>query len=134
MEIHFQIIGWILVVLALVHIDFPRRFNWPIELKHLSLINRQMMRVHTLFIALVILLNGLLFIFCAKELTEPGKLGVAINIGLFVFWSLRCILQHIGYSSALWKGKTFETTVHIFFSFFWLYISIVLGLNLWQLV
>ncbi|MGL4599215.1 MAG: hypothetical protein ACRCYO_16965, partial [Bacteroidia bacterium] len=56
----------------------------------------------------------------------------AINLGFFIFWALRCVLQQVGYSSAIWKGKTFETAIHVFFSFFWLYISIVLGVNLWQ--
>jgi hypothetical protein len=41
MEIHFKIIGVLLIALALVHIVFPKYFNWDKELKSLSLINRQ---------------------------------------------------------------------------------------------
>jgi hypothetical protein len=124
MEIHFKVIGILLMVLALVHIIFPSYFNWKEELKALSLINREMMMVHTLFIALTILLMGLLCLTSSRELLETN-LGKKISLGLAVFWSLRLLIQFIGYSSVLWKGKRMETTVHILFSLFWTYLSVV---------
>jgi hypothetical protein len=122
MEIHFRIAGSLLTLLALVHVIFPRYFNWKEELKSLSLINRQMMTVHTFFIALVVFLMGLLCLTSATELIE-SKLGKTICLGFGIFWIIRLFLQFFGYSSKLWKGKTFETTVHILFSFFWAYLS-----------
>ena len=47
MHIHLKIIGVLLMSLALVHVIFPRYFHWKEELKDLSLMNRQMMKVHT---------------------------------------------------------------------------------------
>jgi hypothetical protein len=34
-------------------------------------------------------------------------------------------VQFFGYSSKVWKGKSFETTIHILFAVLWTYISIV---------
>ena len=56
MEVHLKIIGILLMLLALVHTIFPRYFNWKNELKELSLMNRQMMKIHTFFIAVTVFL------------------------------------------------------------------------------
>lgn len=122
MEIHYKIIGVLLLVLALVHFVFPRYFNWSQELKSLSLINGQIMKVHTFFIALTVFLMGLLCLSSAQEIIET-QLGKKIALGLGVFWTLRLVIQFFGYSSTLWKGKTFETSVHIFFALLWAYLS-----------
>jgi len=128
MEIHFQIIGFSLMALALVHVIFPKYFNWKKELKSLSLINKQMMMVHTFFIALVVFLMGLMCLTSAKELIETN-LGKKISLGLGVFWSLRLLIQFFGYSVKLWKGKPFETIIHFLFSGLWLYLSLVFWMN-----
>ena len=124
MEIHFHIIGCLFIVLALSHIIFPRYFNWKQELSKLSLVNRQIMVVHSFFIALMVLLIGLLCLTSAHELiTTP--LGKRISLGCGIFWGARLLMQFVGYSSKLWKGRLFETGVHIVFSIFWTYISVV---------
>jgi hypothetical protein len=124
MEIHYKIIGILLMLLALIHIIFPKYFNWKDELKSLSLINREMMTIHTLFIAVVVFLMGLLCLTSATALIETD-LGKRISLGLGIFWGLRLITQFFGYSTELWKGKSFETTVHVLFSLFWTYLTIV---------
>lgn len=124
MELHLRIIGTLLSLLAFVHIIFPRYFNWKKELASLSLINRQMMQVHTIFIAFTVLLIGLLCLTSAHELVTT-ELGRRITLGLGVFWAVRFIFQLFVYSGELWKGKRFETTVHIAFTFFWLYMSAI---------
>lgn len=124
MEIHLQIIGTLLIVLSLIHVVFPRYFNWKSELQHLSLINRQMMTVHTFFIALTVFLIGLLCVTSASELIETS-LGRKISLWLAVFWTIRLFTQIFIYSPMLWKGKTFETIVHILFTIFWAYMSLV---------
>lgn len=124
MEIHLKIIGLLLCVLALAHVAFPRYFNWKTELQTLSLINRQMMIVHTFFIALTVFLMGLLCFTSSKELINT-RLGQTIALGFAIFWSIRLLIQFFGYSAELWKGKTFETSIHIIFSLLWLYLSYV---------
>lgn len=114
----------LLMALALVHAIFPRYFNWTNELRSLSLINREMMYVHTFFIALVVLMMGILCVTSPHELTGT-ILGKRIAVGFSVFWFIRLLIQFFGYSPALWKGKKFETAVHILFTLFWTYLSIV---------
>ena len=128
MQIHFKIIGVLLMILALVHAIFPKYFKWKEELNSLSLINRQMMKIHTFFIALMIFLIGLLCLTSAVDLTDT-KLGKNISLGLGIFWSIRLFIQFFGYSSELWKGKTFETIIHILFCGFWTYLSVVSWVN-----
>lgn len=124
MNIHLNIIGSLLIVLALVHSIFPKYFNWDIELKSLSLMNRQMMTVHTFFIALTVLLMGLLCLTSSIEIIETN-LGKKLSLGLGIFWTIRLFIQLFVYSPKLWKGKTFETIIHIIFLILWTYISVI---------
>ena len=115
MLIHINIIGVILIALALVHIIFPKYFNWDKELKSLSLINRQMMTIHTFFIAFTVFLMGLLCLTSSNQLIESNK-KKKISLGLGLFWSVRLFIQFFGYSADLWRGKKLETLIHILFS------------------
>jgi len=124
MELHLKIIGALLVFLALLHYFFPKRFNWEQELSSLSLINRQLMYIHSFFIAFVIFLMGLLCFTSANELLNTS-FGKRILLGLAIFWTVRLFVQFFGYSPKLWKGRSFETTVHIVFSLFWIYLVVV---------
>ncbi len=130
MEIHFKIIGYLLVALALLHAGFPRRFQWEAELKPLSLLNRQMMYVHTLFVAVMVLMMGVLCITSAAEL-QNTTLGHRLSLGLGIFWALRLGIQFFGYSSELWRGKRFETLIHILFSMLWAYLTFVFLYSYW---
>lgn len=128
MEIHFTIIGSSLIILALLHAIFPKYFNWKQELTSLSIMNRQIMYVHSFFIALMVFLIGLLCITSSHELLHT-TLGKRIALGLGIFWAARLFVQFFGYSSKIWKGKPFETIVHILFSIFWTYLSTIFMLT-----
>jgi len=127
-EIAIKIAGVILISLSLIHFIFPSYFNWKEELAKISLVNRQMMQVHTFFIALVVFLMGLLCLTSTSELIGTN-LGKQISLGLAIFWFLRLLIQLFGYSSKLWKGKLFETAVHIFFTLLWMFLSTVFMVN-----
>ena len=124
MKTQFNVIGILLIVLACIHIFFPKYFNWKEELKSLSLINRQMMTVHTFFIALTVSLMGVLCLTSASGLIET-ELGKKISFGLGLFWAIRLFFQFFVYSPKLWKGKKFETIMHFSFAFLWAYLSFV---------
>lgn len=123
MEIHLKFIGILLIILSIMHIGFPKYFNWKTEFENISLINKQMMYVHTFFVALLVFLMGVFSFFYAKEIITT-KLGRVISFGFTIFWLTRLLFQFFIYSSALWKGKTFETIMHILFSIFWSYLII----------
>ena len=122
MILQLKLVGFFLVVLALLHAAFARYFNWRTEFAAVSLINRQMMYVHTFFIAFAVLLMGLLCLSSAAELVGT-PLGRRVALGCGVFWLARLLIQFFGYSAELWRGKRFETSVHIVFIGFWTYLS-----------
>jgi hypothetical protein len=119
MLLHLKLIGLFCVGLALLHVVFPKRFGWKQELQSLSLLNRQLMYVHTF---LVVLLIGILCLTSANDLIQT-RLGKQICLGLAIFWGLRLVFQVAVYSPALWRGKRFETVVHIVFSILWTYFT-----------
>ncbi|WP_045465917.1 hypothetical protein [Sporocytophaga myxococcoides] len=124
MELHLKIIGITSMILAFIHVIFPKYFDWENELQSVSLINKQLMYVHTFFIALVVFLFGMFCFFSAEELLNT-KLGKQVVLALAVFWGLRMLFQFFVYSPKLWKGKALETFVHIVFSLIWTYFTVV---------
>ena len=128
LEIQIRIAGALLIILSLIHAIFPKYFNWKQDLKPLSLINKQMMITHTFFIALTVLLMGILCFTSAGLLMET-ELGKSILLGFAIFWTIRLFIQFFGYSSDLWKGKKFETIVHIVLSCFWLYLCVLFWMS-----
>ena len=89
MELQLKIIGVLLILLALIHAFFPKYFAWNRELSGLSLINRQMMYVHTFFIAFAVLLMGLMCLTSSAEITRT-PLGRKVSFGLALFWAPGC--------------------------------------------
>jgi len=124
MELFLKLSGILLMILALVHIGFPKYFKWKTEFGTISLVNRQMMYIHALFIAIVLFMMGILCLVSSQDLLHTN-LGKRICLGLGIFWLIRLWVQFFGYSSRLWKGKKFETGMHVLFIVFWIYLSTV---------
>ena len=124
MEIHLKIIGICLILLSIMHVGFPTYFKWKKELASLSLINREMMYIHTLFIGIITLMMGILSFFYSSQMINL-EFGRTIAAGLSIFWFIRLVVQFFGYSSKLWRGKKMETVIHVVFSIFWAYLSII---------
>ena len=124
MKLLIHLIGYGLILLALIHVIFPKAFDWKKELATLSLINRQLMTVHTFFIGLTVFLMGILCITSAHELITTA-LGKRILCGLAIFWGIRLLSQLFWYSPQLWKGKPRETSIHILFLAIWTSITII---------
>lgn len=66
--------------------------------------------VHTFFIALTVILMGLLCLTSANELLQLS-LGKKVALGFGLFWGCRLFIQLFVYSAQLWKGKKFEKPV-----------------------
>ena len=131
MVMQLKLIGFFLVILALLHAAFARYFNWRHEFAAVSLINRQMMYVHTFFIAFTVFLMGVLCLTSAPELVDT-TLGRKLALGCGLFWLARLLIQFFGYSTVLWRGKRFETSIHVAFSVLWTYLStifLVIGMS-----
>ena len=124
MEFHLKLVGLCLILLGLVHVIFPKQFNWKQELNSLSVVNREMVYVHTFFIALTLVMIGLLCLTSAPDLIST-EIGRKVSLGFGIFFLFRLAAQFFGYSSSTWRGKTIETIVHFLFTVFWTYITLV---------
>ena len=128
LELPIRIAGGLQIALSLLHTVFPAKFQWREELARLSLINRQLFQVHTLFIALLVLLLGVLSLFFAPALLSSGRLSRLVLSGISFFWFARLLAQFFLYSPVLWRGNRFRTAVHILFSMLWAYLAAVYGM------
>ena len=70
MEPLLELCGLLMIGLALLHLISPTYFHWKEELARISLINRQIMIVHTFFIALTVFLMGLRRVTSADHLSS----------------------------------------------------------------
>ena len=127
LETHLKLAGASLIVLGLAHAFFDKRFAWKEEFSRVSLLNRQMFYVHTFFVALVVVLMGILSLFGTDALTEKTTLGCYVTGAITFFWLCRWVCQFWIYDAQLWRGKKFETFIHGVFSLFWTYLVIVFG-------
>lgn len=124
-EWHLRIAGALQIALALLHLTFPRRFQWKEELARLSPLNRQIFQVHTFFICVVLVLIGTLSLLAPETLLEPTRLSRLVLGGFATFWGLRVLCQWFVYDASLWRGQTFNTVMHALFSLLWLYLTAV---------
>lgn len=125
LELHLRIAGALQIALALLHLDFPKRFRWKEELARLSLLNRQIFLVHTVFICVVLTMIGALSLLAPRTLLEPTSLSRLVLGGFAVFWGLRLVFQWLVYDSRLWRGDSFNTAVHAVLTAIWAYLSAV---------
>lgn len=127
LTIHLKLVGLLILGLCVLNFFLPRRFNWKEELARLSLINRQIFLVHCAFIVLTCAMFGVLSLFFTGLLLEPTPLARLVLIGLTTFWTLRLFMQLFVYSPDLWRGKRFETAMHVVFTGMWAYFAAVYG-------
>ena len=130
--LHLRVVGVLLAVLVVVHAFVPGRLRWSDELPRLSLVNRQIFEVHTLFIVLVLALSSTLLLTSSDALLVPSRLSRALLLGLTLFWGLRMLVQWFYYSPAVWRGNRFNTAAHCVFSTVWVYITTTFGAALWS--
>ena len=125
--LHLKIVGLSLLALAALHVYFPRRFNWSVELAGLSLLNRQIFLVHCFFICLTLVLMGVLSLVFTDALLATTALGRLVAAGLTVFWATRLIAQWFVYDHGLWRGHRLNTGIQFFFTLLWSYYVAVFG-------
>ncbi len=115
--------GALQIALALLHAFFPKRFDWAVELGRLSLLNRQIFIVHTVFVCFTLLLLGSLSAFAPQALLVPTPLSRLVLAGIASFWGLRFLVQWLYYDRVLWRGHRFNTVMHGLFTGVWVYLT-----------
>lgn len=128
---HLQAGGVLMAALVVVNLFVPSRFHWREEMSRLSLVNRQIFQVHSVFLVLTLGLFSALLLTCARALVEPSRLSRVVLSGLTIFWGLRLVMQWFFYSPELWRGHRFNTVVHYAFSAVWIYLTTVFAVALW---
>ena len=128
LELNLRIVGVLLILLGAAHAFFEKRFRWKEELAGISEFTREVHFVHNAYIGLTVALNGLLCLLLADDLVRPSHLALALLLAMTIFWGSRLVIQLFVYSSSLWRGKQFETRVHIAFVLFWMYVT---GVSVW---
>ena len=83
--------------------------------------------MHAIFIALILLMMGLLLLTLPHALLAPTPLARAVCGGLAVFWIIRLWMQWFLYDAELWRGKRFETVMHFAFTGLWILLSATLS-------
>jgi hypothetical protein len=121
--LHLRITGVMLALLVVVNLFVPRRLGWREDMATLSLVNRQIFEVHSIFIVLIVALFSALLLAYGDALLEPTRLSRAVLAGLTVFWGLRMLIQWFYYSPAVWRGNRFNTAMHYLFSAAWTYMT-----------
>ena len=132
LALHLRAVGLLMAALVVVNLFVPRRFRWREEMASLSLLNRQIFEVHSLFIVLTLALFAALLLTSSDALLEPTRLSRAILIGLTIFWSARMFAQWFYYSPDVWRGDRFRTVMHCVFSVTWVYVTATFGAALWR--
>lgn len=74
---HLRIAGALIAGLAVRNVFVPVRFGWREELSRVSLLNRQIFQVHTIFLIVTLALVSVLLLTCADALVEPTRLARA---------------------------------------------------------
>jgi hypothetical protein len=127
-ELHLRIAGAMQLLLALAHVDFPRRFGWREEFARISLLGRQVFYVHMLFLCIVLAMFGALSLFATDALLEPTRLSRLVLLGIAAFWALRLYCQWFVYDPSLWRGQRVRTVIHFVFTGLWAYLTAVYAL------
>lgn len=132
MEGVLRLTGMSLIALALAHVAFAKRLGWKDDFANVSLVNRQIFYVHCLFLCLTLILMGLLCLVWPETLLHASPLGRIVAGGLCLFWLCRLLAQWLVYDSRLWRGKRFETWVHVIFTGVWTYYTALFGAVWWS--
>ncbi len=127
LELALRLAGASHLVLAIAHIPISRYLGWKADLQGASLLTRQIFWVHCFFICLVLTLMGALAACDPATLMTRSPLGLYVNGAIAFFWLVRLFCQWFVYDASLWRGKRFETSIHVLFSVVWMFYVLVYG-------
>ena len=127
LELGLRVAGASHLLLAIAHIPISRHLGWKADIRSASLLTRQVFWVHCFFVCLVLTLMGALAVYDPLTLVARSQLGLYVTGGITLFWTVRLFCQWFVYDSTLWRGKRFETTIHVLFTAIWMFYVAVYG-------
>lgn len=108
-----QFAGVSMVCLALAHLSFSRMLNWREDLRKLTAINRQVFIVHTVFLAIGILMLGVDCIFFSQTLTDRSQLAMVATASFAMCWFSRLVCQLFIFTGPISENSKLEAVLRI---------------------
>ena len=119
LPILLRIAGGGLILLALLHLPIGRHLRWSEDSRNLTPVNAAIFHVHTFFICLVLVLMGLPCLIEPTVFLAPTRSSLWVSWSFAAFWAIRLSFQWFVYAPELWRGKRFETGMHVGFTLVW---------------
>ena len=124
---HLRLSGAGLILLGLAHLWFSKPLQWKQDLAKLTLVNRQIFLVHCFYVALILVLLGILSLTLADSLLQPTPLARAMLCGMTLLWALRLYIQWRVFDPSLWRQNRTNHLVHYVLTAVWVYLTAVDG-------
>lgn len=103
------------LILAVLNLFLVRIMGWESDLERMSLLVRQVFRIHGWFISITLLIFSVLTFRFVSGMTDGSDAVYRwLACGIGIFWAIRAALQVTYYSSSHWRGIPSRTAVHIF--------------------
>jgi hypothetical protein len=120
-----RVAGAGLVLLALAHIPMSRELRWREEATRMSAQNESIFHVHTFFVCVMLAVMGARALFAPEIFIEPGTAAAWLSWTYALVWALRLYVQWFVFPQALWRGKRFETAMHVLFTVIWTALTVL---------
>lgn len=117
-----------LIALSLLHVPMGRQLRWSEEAARMSQAGESIFHVHTLFVCVMLVLLGLPALLTPRVFLDVSPAGAWLaGMGLAIF-ALRLWVQWFVFPAALWRGKQFETAMHLLFTVIWSALTLLFAL------
>jgi hypothetical protein len=102
------------IAVALLNLFLVRLMKWEPELARMSLLVREVFRVHAWFISVTLAIFGVVTWRFAPDMANGVEAtGKWLCAGIGIFWAIRTVLQVTYYSSSHWRGQMGRTVAHV---------------------
>ncbi len=113
LELGLRIVAVAQIALAALSLCLPRILNWKPDIDRMSPLVRDVFAIHSWFIALTLVIWGVLtWVFAGEFAHAPTALSRWLCAVIGIFWGVRCILQWTHYSPSHWRGQAGRTVIH----------------------
>jgi hypothetical protein len=113
LETFLRVIAVAQIALAALSLSLSQILHWKPEIDRMPLLLREVFEIHTWFIALTLVIWGVLTWSFSGEMTQaPTPLSRWLCGAIGFFWGLRSVLQWTHYSPSHWRGNPSRTAIH----------------------
>lgn len=120
LELFLRIIAVAQIGLAVLSLCLPRILDWKADIARMSLLVRQVFEIHSWFIALTLVIWGVLtWRFAPQMAGAAPELARWLCAAIGIFWGVRSVMQWTHYSISHWRGNPQRTVIHwtLFFGY-----------------